>query len=66
MGLAIVTLITQYQLLMDLERVGIEVVTNEQWAFMANLIVQPILIKRIKATQKEDLGMVRLVAEVKK
>ncbi|XP_042944764.1 uncharacterized protein LOC122278648 [Carya illinoinensis] len=66
MGLAVATLTTQHQLIMDLERTGIEIVTSNQQEFMANLMVQATLIDRIKAAQKEDLVLVRLVEEVGK
>ncbi|XP_041015054.1 uncharacterized protein LOC121257868 [Juglans microcarpa x Juglans regia] len=65
LGPAVATLTTQHHLLMDLERVVIEVVTSDQQALVASLMVQPTLIDRIKHAQKEDSGLVRLVVEVK-
>ncbi|XP_035547399.1 uncharacterized protein LOC118348925 [Juglans regia] len=49
---------------MDLERAGIEVITSDTSTFMASLIVQPALTDRIKAAQKVDSGLVKLVEEV--
>ncbi|XP_041017949.1 uncharacterized protein LOC121260171 [Juglans microcarpa x Juglans regia] len=51
---------------MDLGRERIEVVTSDQQALMANLMVQPTLLDRIKAAQKDDMGLVRLEGEVEK
>ncbi|KAF5481188.1 hypothetical protein F2P56_001858 [Juglans regia] len=51
---------------MDLERAAIKVVTGDQHAFVASLIVQPALIDEIKHAQKKDSGLVRLVEEVEK
>ena len=64
MGPAVAALTTQHRLLMDLERAGIEVITSDTSTFLASLIVQPTLIDRIKAAQKVDLGLVKLVEEV--
>ncbi|XP_040992675.1 uncharacterized protein LOC121239486 [Juglans microcarpa x Juglans regia] len=64
MGLAVVTLTTQHRLLMDLEKVGIEVITSDTSTFLASLIVQPTSINRIKAAQKVDLGLEILMEEV--
>ncbi|XP_040998429.1 uncharacterized protein LOC121244400 [Juglans microcarpa x Juglans regia] len=50
-----------YRLLMDLERAGIEVIASDTNAFMASLVVQPALIDRIKAAQKADSGLVKLM-----
>ncbi|XP_040988967.1 uncharacterized protein LOC121236586 [Juglans microcarpa x Juglans regia] len=49
---------------MDLEKAGIEVITSDTDTFMASLIVQPALIDKIKAAQKVDSGLVKLVEEV--
>lgn len=55
------TLTTQHQILTNLERVGIEFVTSDQQVFVTSLMVQPTLIDKIIAFQKEDLGIVRLI-----
>ncbi|XP_042964604.1 uncharacterized protein LOC122298817 [Carya illinoinensis] len=64
MGPAIAALTTQHQLLMDLERVSIEVITSDTSTFVASLFVQLALVDRIKAAQKVDSGLVKLVEEV--
>ena len=48
-GPTVATITTQHRLLMDLERAGIEVIASDTNTFMANLVVQPALIDRIKA-----------------
>ncbi|XP_041020390.1 uncharacterized protein LOC121262015 [Juglans microcarpa x Juglans regia] len=63
MGPVVATLTTQPYLIMDLERAAIEVVTVDQQALIASLIVQPVLIDRIKLTQKEDSKLAKLIEE---
>lgn len=60
----VVVLTTQPQILMNLKRARIEVVTSNQKVLMASLTIQSTL--RIKATQKEGSGIVRLIGEIDK
>ena len=47
-----------------MERMGIKIVMGDSQVFMASLIIQPILIKKIKTLQVDDAQIVRIIGEV--
>ena len=49
------TLLTiQKEIINDLERMGIEIFMGDSQVFMANLTIQPTLIKKIRTSQVDD------------
>ncbi|RVW49285.1 Transposon Ty3-I Gag-Pol polyprotein [Vitis vinifera] len=56
----------QRQLLEDLRSLQVHMRVLDSGALVANFIVQPDLVGRIKALQKNDLNLVQLMEEVKK
>ena len=54
------------QLLKDLRSLQVHMRVLDSGAFVANFRVQPDLVGRIKALQKNDLNLVQLMEEVKK
>ena len=56
----------QRQLLGDLRSLQVHIRVLDLGALVANFRVQPDLVGRIKALQKNDLNLVQLVEEVKK
>ena len=56
----------QRQLLEDLRSLQVHMRVLDSGAFVANFRVQPDLVGRIKALQKNDLNLVQLMEEVKK
>ena len=51
------TLSTQRQILKDLEDLWIEVISTDVKNVLANLMVQSILIERIKMAQQNDIHL---------
>ena len=56
----------QRQLLGDLRRLQVHIRVLDSGALVANFGVQPDLVGRIKALQKNDLNLVQLMEDVKK
>ena len=56
----------QRQLLEDLRSLQVHMRVLDSRALVANFRVQPDLVGRIKALQKNDLNLVQLMEEVKK
>ena len=47
-----------------MERMGIKIVMGDSQVFMASLIIQPTLIKKIKGSQVDDAQIVKIIGEV--
>ncbi|RVW85747.1 hypothetical protein CK203_033352 [Vitis vinifera] len=56
----------QRRLIEDLRSLHVHIRVLDSGAIVANFIVQPNLVKRIKALQKNDLNLVQLMEEFKK
>ncbi|XP_057965412.1 uncharacterized protein LOC131155974 [Malania oleifera] len=54
------TPISKHQIMMDLERLGVELVDEDPQVFIAGLVVQPTLRERIKTAQREDAELVEV------
>ena len=63
-GFSTALLTTQKAIIKDLERMGVEIVMGVSQVFMANLTIQPILIKKIKSSQVDDGQIVKIIEEV--
>ena len=57
-------LTTQKQILLDLEKLGIEVVRSNDRAYVASMSIQPTLIKRIKEAQGNDVHLKKIMEEI--
>ena len=54
----------QKELLLDLERVGVEMMVGEIQSYMSSLTVEPTLMEQIKTTQLSDDEITRSREEV--
>ena len=63
-GFSTVFLTTQKEIINDLERMGIEIIMVDSQVFMANFIIQPTLIKKIRTLQVDDAQILRIIGEV--
>ena len=57
-------LTTQKEIIDDFEGIWIEIFMGDSQVFMASLIIQPSLIKKIKILQVDDAQIVRIIGEV--
>ena len=53
-GFLVALLTTQKEIIDDLTRMWIKIVMGDSQAFMANLTIQPTLIKKIRTSQVDD------------
>lgn len=55
---------TQSEIVLDLERMGVEVHTNHSNGYLASYMVEPTLVSRIKETQKQDGDLWSLLQKI--
>jgi len=65
-GKAIAVMPTQAQLIQDFEKLNIDVVPNEESAFVATLVVQPLTEDRVIEAQQKDPMLAELKEKVKR
>lgn len=66
MGLIVACIITQHLILMELKMVRIKVITSDQQAIIASLMVRLTLVDIIKDTWREDPKTMRQMEEIEK
>ncbi|XP_057956730.1 uncharacterized protein LOC131150161 [Malania oleifera] len=55
----------QHSILMDLERLDIELVEDSPHGFIASLVIQPTLYEKIKVAQGDDIELAEVIARVR-